>query len=77
MLFLEIGSLSTMWKPQHIQKVIIITLCWTTFMSFTYISSYLFVDDLIRLEKLSGAYAFWPDFAGNVILGIIGGLIGG
>jgi adenylate cyclase len=62
---------------KKIQKVIIITVCWTLFVSFSFISQYFFVHDLINLKKLSGSYEFRLDFIGTVILGIFGGLVGG
>ena len=61
----------------RIQKVVIITLCWTLFSSFSFIGQYFFVYDLIALKKLSGTYEFWLDFIGTVILGLFGGLAGG
>ena len=60
-----------------IQRVIIIALCWTLFSIFSYISQYLFVYDLISLNKLSGSYDFWLDFTGVLILGLFGGFAGG
>lgn len=58
-------------------KVLVITGCWTAVLVLAYVSTYLLIGDLIAFGKLSGTYAFWPDFAGNVIVGVLGGLIGG
>ena len=55
----------------------VIALCWTLFVAITFINEYFFVADLIDLQKLSGYYEFWPDFIGQTILGIFGGLVGG
>ena len=62
---------------KKIQKVMIITVCWTLFVSLSFINQYYFVYDLISLKKLSGVYDFWLDFIGTIILGIFGGLAGG
>ena len=59
------------------KKVFIITLCWVLIQAFFYVQNYLFVTDLVHLEKLSGSYEFWPDFIGNFLLSIVGGLFGG
>jgi adenylate cyclase len=67
-------------KPRFqvkIQRVIIITVCWTLFAVFSYVSQYFFIYDLISLNKLSGSYDFWLDFTGVLILGLFGGLAGG
>jgi adenylate cyclase len=58
-------------------KVLVITGCWTALLALTYVSTYLLIGDLIAFGKLSGNYAFWPDFAGNFIVGVLGGLVGG
>lgn len=58
-------------------KVFIITLCWVSILSISFINEYYFVADLIKLNKLTGTYEFWPDFIGNLILSAFGGLIGG
>jgi len=58
-------------------KVLVITGCWTALLALTYVSTYLLIGDLIAFGKLSGSYAFWPDFAGNFIVGVLGGLVGG
>ena len=62
---------------KRIQKVMIITLCWTLFTSFMFINQYYFVSDLLVLKKLSGIYDPWPDLLGTIILGILGGVSGG
>ena len=67
-------SIKTMKK---IQKVLIITLCWTIFTSFMFINQYYFVRDLLSLKKLSGIYDPGPDLLGTIILGILGGVFGG
>ncbi len=59
------------------QRVLVITLCWTFFSVFSYVSQYYFIYDLISLKKLSGYYDFWLDFTGILILGIFGGFVGG
>ncbi|MCB0570241.1 MAG: adenylate/guanylate cyclase domain-containing protein [Phaeodactylibacter sp.] len=59
------------------RKVLVITLCWTLLVTLSYISNYYFVTDLVRLGKLQGTYAFWPDFTAQAILGVFGGLVGG
>ena len=59
------------------QKVLIIAICWTLFLTFAYVNSYLLISDLVGWGKLSGDYAFWPDFWGNFVLGMLGGLFGG
>jgi adenylate cyclase len=64
------------WR-KGMQKVLLIAGCWTLILVFIYINEYLFLTDLLDLEKVSGAYAFWPDFFGNLILSIFGGIIGG
>jgi len=58
-------------------KVLIITGCWTALLLMTYVGTYFFVGDLIVLGKLSGTYQFWPDFLGNAVIGIVGGVVGG
>lgn len=57
--------------------VLTITASWMLIQSISFINQYFFVVDLIDLEKLSGSYAFWPDFTGNLILSAAGGLVGG
>lgn len=59
------------------QKVMIIAGCWTLLLIFIYINEYLFLSDLLDLDKVSGTYAFWPDFFGNLLLSVFGGIIGG
>ncbi len=61
----------------RMQKVMIIAFCWTLLVSLSFINEYFFVADLVDLKKLSGNYEFWPDFTGQVILGVFGGLVGG
>jgi len=58
-------------------KVLVVTASWTLVFVLSYISTYLLIGDLTALGKLSGDYAFWPDFAGNALVGIVGGLAGG
>jgi adenylate cyclase len=58
-------------------KVLVITTSWTAFLVFAYVSTYLSVGDLIQMGKLSGTYAFWPDLAGNAVIGLFSGLVGG
>jgi adenylate cyclase len=58
-------------------KVLIITVCWTLLLLLTYVGTYFLIDDLVAQGRLSGTYAFWPDFAGNAIIGLVGGLFGG
>jgi adenylate cyclase len=41
--------------------VLIITASWTMLLALMYVSTYLFVADLVALGKLSGSYDFWPD----------------
>jgi len=60
-----------------VQKVIIITICWTLFSSLTFINQYFFISDLVALNKLSGSYEFWSDFIGYTFLGFLGGITGG
>ncbi len=55
----------------------VIALCWTLFVSITFINEYFFIADLIKLQKLRGSYAFWPDFTGQMFMGAFGGLVGG
>ena len=62
---------------RKIRKVLVIALCWTLLVSFFYINDYFFVKDLIDLQKVEGNYAFWPDFTAQIILGLLGGLLGG
>jgi adenylate cyclase len=57
--------------------VAVIALCWTLFACISFISEYFFVNNLVKLKKLSGNYNFWLDFSGTVFLGIFGGLAGG
>jgi len=70
-----------MKKKNHpsrgIQKVIIITICWTLFASISFINQYFFISDLITLDKLSGSYEFWSDFIGYTFLGFLAGITGG
>jgi len=61
----------------NVVKVLVITACWTLINLLSYADSYLLIDFLIDLGKLRGSYPFWPDFAGNLVLGVVGGLIGG
>lgn len=62
---------------KRIQKVIIITICWTLFTSFMFINQYYFVSDLLALKKLSGSYDPGSDLLGTIVLGILGGVFGG
>lgn len=62
---------------KKIQKVLIITMSWVLIQAVTFINDYYFTMDLIHLKKLTGTYEFWPDFIGNIVLGIIAGLVGG
>jgi adenylate cyclase len=41
------------------------------------VNTYLEIGDLRELGKVTGAYPFLPDFVGNVLVGLLGGLIGG
>lgn len=61
----------------NLTKVLVITASWTLLLLFSFVSTYLLVGDLIVLGKLSGAYEFWPDFVGNAVIGVVGGLLGG
>ena len=61
----------------NLTKVLVITASWTLLLLFSYVSTYLLVGDLIVLGKLTGTYEFWPDFVGNSVIGIVGGLLGG
>ncbi|TMI79185.1 MAG: adenylate/guanylate cyclase domain-containing protein [Bacteroidetes bacterium] len=61
----------------RMQIVMAITLGWTLFACISFISEYFFVRDLIAIKRLAGSYEFWQDFAGVMILGIIGGFVGG
>jgi adenylate cyclase len=58
-------------------KVLAITAGWTLTLMLSYTSSYLLIGDLIRLGKLSGTLEFWPDFVGNTVIGVAGGIVGG
>lgn len=57
--------------------MLVIAAVWTLGNLLSYIESYLLIEDLVSLGKLSGSYPFWPDFAGNLIIGVVGGLAGG
>jgi adenylate cyclase len=57
--------------------VLVIAGCWTLVLLGAYVNMYLLIGDLIRMGKLEGSYAFLPDFAGTLVLGLIGGLLGG
>ena len=61
----------------NIIRVLVIAAAWTVVNLLSYTDSYLLIGDLIALGKLSGSYAFWPDFAGNLVIGVVGGLAGG
>jgi adenylate cyclase len=61
----------------NVTKVLVITAAWTLTLVLSYTSSYLLIGDLIGLGKLSGTMAFWPDFIGNAVIGIVGGVVGG
>lgn len=61
----------------NVVKVIVITTSWTLLFTLSYVNTYLLIGDLVGLGKLSGSYAFWPDFAGNVVIGVTSGLLGG
>lgn len=58
-------------------KVLVIAACWTLAAMLGYVDSYLLIADLLRMGKLEGSYAFLPDFAGTVVIGLVGGLLGG
>jgi len=58
-------------------KVLLIAVIWTSILLLNYLDSYLLIGDLITIGKLSGTYEFWPDFWGNVVVGLGGGLVGG
>ena len=64
------------WSPRA-TKVLVIAASWTVGSVVAYVNTYLLIQDLIRLGKLDGAYPFLPDLAGNVVLGLGGGLVGG
>ncbi len=64
-------------SQKRIQKVMIITICWTLFALLTFINQYFFISDLIALKKLSGFYDFGSDFMGTIVLGTLGGIFGG
>lgn len=57
--------------------MLVIAGSWTLVTLFSYVNTWFFVGDLVALGKLSGSYAFLPDFAGTLVIGVIGGLIGG
>jgi adenylate cyclase len=61
----------------NLTKVLVITAAWTLTLVLSYTSTYLLIGDLIGLGKLSGTMAYWPDFFGNAVIGIVGGLVGG
>ncbi len=58
-------------------KVVVIAATWTATLVLSYVSTYLLIGDYISLGKLTGTQEFWPDFAGNAIIGVVGGLLGG
>jgi adenylate cyclase len=58
-------------------KVLAIAATWTLTLLLAYVSTYLLIGDLIDLGKLTGTYEFWPDFVGNALIGVVGGLLGG
>jgi len=58
-------------------KVVLIATAWTFLLVLTYVNTYLLIGDLIQQGKLSGTYDFWPDLFGNVVVGVVGGLVGG
>ena len=58
-------------------KVLLITASWTGLLILLYINSYLLIGDLIGWGRLSGTNDFWPDFWGNTVIGLVGGLVGG
>ena len=58
-------------------RVLIIAACWTLILVLQYVNTWLLIGDLTHLGKLSGTYAFVPDFIGTVIVGMFGGLLGG
>lgn len=64
------------WSPRT-GRVLIIAACWTAALVMGYVDQFLQIRDLVQLGKLSGSYAFFPDFAGTVVLGFMGGLLGG
>jgi adenylate cyclase len=57
-------------------KVLVIAATWTFLLVLAYVGTYLQIGDLIRQGTLSGRYAFWPDLAGNVVIGVVGGIVG-
>src|SRR5688572_11598423 len=59
------------------RTVLIITLCWLMFISFSFIDQYFFVYDLIALKQLSGSFPFWAEFIGRIVFGILVSLAGG
>jgi adenylate cyclase len=61
----------------NVTKVLVITATWTLTLLLSYTSTYLLIGDLIGLGKLSGTMEFWPDFVGNSVIGIVGGIVGG
>src|SRR5690349_3893125 len=57
--------------------VLIIALCWVTFISISFIDEYFFIYDLIALKTLSGSFPFLGEFIGRIVLGILVSLAGG
>jgi len=55
----------------------VIAICWALVACISFVSQYFLIFDLITLKKLSGSYAFWPEFIASLILGLLGGFIGG
>jgi adenylate cyclase len=62
---------------RSIVKVLVIAGSWTVLLVLIYISEYLLIGDLVKWGKLNGSYAFWPDFWGNLVIGVSAGLLGG
>jgi len=63
--------------PKKIQTVLIITVCWTLFLSISFVSQYFFIYDLVALGRLTGSFPFWGEFTGTLIFGVFAGLIAG
>jgi adenylate cyclase len=57
--------------------VLVIAGCWTFALLITYVNTWMLIRDLTAMGKLQGTYAFFPDFAGTLTIGLIGGLLNG
>ena len=64
-------------SSKEIPKILIITLCWALVQSAFYIYRYYSTMDLVYLHNLTGTFEFWPDFMGNLLLSVFGGITGG